>query len=139
MASTTCIALLALAQVLAMRAAAAQVRGDACSPLTHGAVGDGVTDNTTAIQSAIKACSSVGGGAVRLYVEDGEGTYLTGPISLASHVRLQIDQGATLQGTTDHTRYRFEFLNRPYQANEALVSAYRATDTGIVGPGTIDG
>jgi polygalacturonase len=139
MASTTCIVLLALAQVLAMRAAAAQVRGDPCSPLTHGAVGDGVTDNTTAIQSAINACSGVGGGAVRLYVEDGKGTYLTGPISLASHVRLQIDQGATLRGTTDHTRYRFAFLNRPYQANEALVSAYRATDTGIVGPGTIDG
>jgi polygalacturonase len=139
MASTTCILLLALAQVLAMRAAAAQVRGDPCSPLTHGAAGDGVTDNTTAIQSAINACSKVGGGAVRLYVEDGKGTYLTGPISLASHVRLQIDQGATLRGTTDHTRYRIASLNRPYQANEALVSAYRAVDTGIGGPGTIDG
>ncbi len=139
MASTTCIVLLALAQVLAMGAAAAQVRGDPCSPLTHGAVGDGVTDNTIAIQSAINACSKVGGGAVRLYVEDGKGTYLTGPISLASHVRLQIDQGATLRGTTDHTRYQIASLNRPYHANEALVSAYRAVDTGIVGPGTIDG
>ena len=139
MASTTRIVLLALAQVVIMRAAAAQVRGDPCSPLTHGAVGDGVTDNTTAIQSAIDACSKVGGGAVRLYVEDGKGTYLTGPISLASHVRLQIDKGATLRGTTDHTRDRIAFLNRPYHANEALVSAHRATDTGIVGPGTIDG
>jgi polygalacturonase len=128
-----------LALVLAINPAAAQVRGDPCSPLTYGAVGDGVTDNTTAIQSAINACAKVGGGAVRLYVEDGKGTYLTGPISLASHVRLQIDKGVTLLGTTDHTKYRAAFLNYPYHANEALVSAYQAVDTGIIGPGTIDG
>jgi len=122
-----------------MGVAAAQFRGDPCGPLTYGAVGDGVTDNTTAIQSAINACAKIGGGAVRLYVEDGKGTYLTGPISLASHVRLQIDKGVTLLGTTDHTKYRAAFLNYPYHANEALVSAYRAVDTGIIGPGTIDG
>jgi polygalacturonase len=137
LAGATCLSLLAL--VLGMNPAAAQFRGDPCSPLTYGAVGDGVTDNTTAIQSAISACAKIGGGAVRLYVEDGKGTYLTGPISLASHVRLQIDKGATLLGTTDHTKYRVAFLNYPYRANEALVSAYQAVDTGIVGPGTIDG
>ena len=130
---------LALALALATGTAAAQFRGDPCSPLTYGAVGDGVTDNTTAIQSAIDACAKVGGGAVRLYVEDGKGTYLTGPISLASHVRLQIDKDTTLLGTTDHTKYRAAFLNRPYHANEALISAHQAVDTGIVGPGTIDG
>ena len=137
LAGATCLALLAL--VLAMNPAAAQFRGDPCSPLTYGAVGDGVTDNTAAIQSAIAACAKIGGGAVRLYVEDGKGTYLTGPISLASHVRLQIDKGVILLGTTDHTKYRVAFLNYPYHANEALVSAYQAVDTGIIGPGTIDG
>ena len=131
--------LAALALALTMSAAAAQVRGDPCSPLTYGAVGDGVTDNTAAIQSAINACAKVGGGVVRLYVEEGKGTYLTSPISLASHVRLHIDKGATLLGTTDHTKYRVAFLNYPYHANEALVSAYQAVDTGIIGPGTIDG
>jgi polygalacturonase len=137
LAGATCLVLLALA--LAMSPAAAQFRGDPCSPLTYGAVGDGVTDNTTAIQSAISACARIGGGAVRLYVEDGKGIYLTGPISLASHVRLQIDKGATLLGSTDHPKYRVAFLNYPYHANEALVSAYQAVDTGIIGPGTIDG
>jgi len=124
---------------LVMNPAAAQFRGDPCSPLTHGAVGDGVTDNTAAIQAAINACAATGGGSVRLYVEEGKGTYLTGPITLASHVRLQLDQGVTLLASTDHTKYRAAFLNYPYHANEALISAYRAVDTGIVGPGTIDG
>jgi polygalacturonase len=133
------IGLAPLALVLVMSAAVAQVRGDPCSPLSFGAVGDGVTDNTAAIQSAINACAKIGGGAVRLYVDEGKGTYLTGPITLASHVRLQIDKGATLLGTTDHTKYRVAFLNYPYRANEALVSAYEAVDTGIIGPGTIDG
>jgi polygalacturonase len=137
LAYAICAAL--LAPVLAMNPAAAQFRGDPCSPLTYGAVGDGVTDNTTAIQSAISACAKIGGGAVRLYVEDGKGTYLTGPISLASHVRLQIDKGVILLATTDHTKYRAAFLNYRYHANEALVSAHQAVDTGIIGPGTIDG
>jgi polygalacturonase len=133
------VSAIGLALALAASSAAAQVRGDPCSPLTYGAVGDGVTDNTTAIQSAINACAKAGGGVVRLYIEDGKGTYLTGPISLASHVRLQIDKGVTLLGTTDHTKYHVAFLNYPFHANEALVSAYRAVDTGIIGQGIIDG
>jgi polygalacturonase len=138
-AGATGLAPLALALLLITSSAAAQVRGDPCSPLTFGAVGDGVTDNTAAIQSAINACAKIGGGAVRLYVDEGKGSYLTGPIALASHVRLQIDQGATLLATTDHSKYRAALLNHPYHASEALVSAYQAVDTGIIGPGTIDG
>jgi polygalacturonase len=125
---------------LALSAAAAQAAGPECSPLTYGAVGDGVTDNTAAIQSAIDACEATyGGGVVRLNVENGKGRYLTSPIRLANHIRLQLDKGVTLLGTTDHSKYHIAFLNYPFQANEALVSAYRAVDTGIIGPGTIDG
>jgi polygalacturonase len=126
--------------LLVLCAAAAQAAGPQCSPLAYGAVGDGVTDNTAAIQSAIDGCvATYGGGVVRLSVENGKGTYLSGPIRLASHIRLQIDKGATLLGSTDHSKYRRAFLNYPYHANEALVSAYQAVDTGIIGSGTIDG
>ncbi len=125
---------------LALSVAAAQAAGPECSPLTYGAVGDGVTDNTAAIQSAIDACEATyGGGVVRVSVENGKGTYLTSPIRLANHIRLQLDKGVTLLGTTDHSKYHIAFLNYPFHANEALVSAYRAVDTGIIGPGTIDG
>jgi polygalacturonase len=131
------VALVPLA--LALSPAGARAAADLCSPLSFGAVGDGVTDNTAAIQSAINACAKLGGGPVRLPLEGDKGTYLTGPISLASHIHLQIDKGVTLLGTTDHTKYHVAFINYPFHANEALVSAYQAVDTGIIGGGTIDG
>jgi polygalacturonase len=132
------IGLMSLA--LALSAAAAQAAGPECDPLTYGAVGDGVTDNTAAIQSAIDGCEATyGGGVVRLSAVPGKNTYLSSPIRLANHIRLQLDKGVTLLGTTDHSKYNIPFLNYPFHATEALVSAYKAVDTGIIGPGTIDG
>src|SRR5260221_13546101 len=37
-----------------------------CNPLSFGAVGDGTTDNTDAIQSAVNSCAMRGGGIVEL-------------------------------------------------------------------------
>jgi polygalacturonase len=125
---------------LALSTAAAHAAGPECSPLAFGAVGDGVTDNTAAIQSAIDRCEATyGGGVVRLDAVPGKSTYLTGPIRLADHIRLQLDKGVTLRGTTDHSKYHAAFLDHPFDANEALVSAYKAVDIGIIGEGTIDG
>ena len=110
-----------------------------CSPLSFGAVGDGKIDNTTAIQNAISACAGQGGGIVELGVVGSNAVYLTGPFTLASHVQLQIDQGVTLQATSDHSRYVGAYINWVYQPHEALISAKGATDVGIIGAGTIDG
>ena len=145
---------------LALSAGAAQaitVVGNPCSPLTHGAVGDGVvgtnsgTLNTTAIQAAINACNAQGGGIVSLSpVPSGQNVYLTGPIRLLDHVLLQINAGVTLLATTDEGQYSIAFLDypapgtnvfpfTPTQPYEALIFAFGAVDTGIIGGGVING
>jgi len=148
------VALVPLA--LAMSAGAALAAGNPCDPHTYGAVGDGTvgtnngTLNTVAIQSAINACAAAGGGIVPISVVSGKGVYLTGPIQLLSHVLLQVNAGATLLATTDQGQYTAAYLDYPMQVNptppyapstpyEALVFAYQATDTGIIGTGVIDG
>jgi polygalacturonase len=110
-----------------------------CSPLSFGAVADGKTDSTDAIQKAINSCAERGGGIVELGVVGSNTVYLTGPFTLKSHVRLQIDKEVTLQATNDHSRYVGADLNWVYRPNEALISAAGATDVGITGAGTIDG
>ena len=122
----------------------------AVSVRAFGAKGDGVTDDTAAIQRAI--CVLPEGG--RLIVP--EGTYLTGPIFLKSRMTLELRQGATLLGLTDKAAYpvlpamaddldggervhfgTFEGLARDMYA--ALITAEYARDIAIVGPGRVDG
>ena len=55
----------------------------------YGAVGDGTTLNTKAIQAAIDAAAASGGGEVRFP----SGTYLTGTLFLKSNVHLCLSQG----------------------------------------------
>jgi len=142
---------------LGMSAGVALAAGNPCSPLTYGAVGDGTvgtnngTLNTAAIQAAINACAARGGGIVALNPSPtGKNVYLTGPIQLKSHVYLQISGGVTLLATTDQGQYSIAYLNYPMPGTnvfpfvptapyEALVFAYQAVDTGIIGTGTING
>src|ERR1700678_3663694 len=149
------VALVPLA--LAMSAGAALAAGNPCDPHTYGAVGDGTvgtnngTLNTTAIQSAINACAAAGGGIVSLSpVASGKNVYLTGPIQLLSHVLLQVNAGVTLLATTDQGQYSIAFLDYPMPGTnvfpytptapyEALIFAFQAVDTGIIGAGTING
>jgi polygalacturonase len=59
----------------------------------YGAVGDGMTTNTMAIQAAIDAASDMGGGMVELPA----GVFLSGPIHLANQINFHLDKGATLR------------------------------------------
>jgi polygalacturonase len=142
---------------LASSAGAIVIPGNPCSPLTYGAVGDGVigadtgTDNTIPIQTAINNCATRGGGIVALSpVASRMNVYRTGPIQLKSHVYLQINAGVTLLGTTDQSKYSIAFLIYPMPGTnmfpftptapyEALIFAFQAVDTGIIGSGTING
>jgi len=105
-----------------------------CNVTAYGAKGDGVTKDTHAIQSAIDACASKGGGIVRLAT----GTFLTGPIVLKSHITLEVDPTATLLGSQDHTDYP-EVTELRERALQPLVSAANADHITIRGGGTIDG
>jgi len=61
----------------------------------YGAVADGSTDNAVAIQKTIAAATAAGGGTVEFPAASK--VYLSGPFTLASRIRLQVDAGAELQ------------------------------------------
>ncbi len=64
---------------------------------TAGAVGDGITLNTAAIQKAIDALATNGGGTVVIP----KGEFLSGAIFLKPGVNLHLDKGAVLKGSTN--------------------------------------
>jgi polygalacturonase len=120
--------------VLLLGSTAALAAGRTCNVRQYGAVGDGKTKSTAAIQAAIEACEKAGGGTVAI---EG-GTFVSGPVVLRDHITLEIAAGATLLGSPDHADYpaKTEFRSPGLQS---LVSATGATDVGITGQGTIDG
>ncbi|MCB1775966.1 MAG: glycoside hydrolase family 28 protein, partial [Candidatus Competibacteraceae bacterium] len=104
-----------------------------------GAVGDGVTDCTTAIADAIEMCHQRGGG--RVYVPAGQ--FLTGAIHLKSNVNLHVTKDATLLFSTDPDQYLPVVLTR-WEGNDCynyspLIYAYRQTNVAVTGRGLLDG
>ncbi len=71
----------------------------AVSVKAFGAVGDGVTDDTQAIQSAIHFIPD--GGRIHFPA----GTYLSRPLALRSHITMDFAKGATLLGSADRSQY----------------------------------
>lgn len=106
-----------------------------------GAVGDGVTINTAAIQKAIEACTAVGGGVV--LVE--KGAYVTGTIDLKSGVMLEIAQDAKLLGSTNVADYpprvpaHQTVMDTWMKLTQSLIYAENCDHVGIRGAGVIDG
>jgi polygalacturonase len=103
-----------------------------------GAVGDGHTLNSAALQTAIDACCAQGGGTVYFPA----GRYVTGTIQLKDNVTLQLDAQAVLLGSTNAADYRNvdPFIDGTgAEMGYALVVALRAIHVGIKGPGSIDG
>ncbi|UCD27862.1 MAG: sulfatase-like hydrolase/transferase [Planctomycetota bacterium] len=92
----------------------------------YGAVGDGKTIDTPAIQKAVDAAAAAGGGTVYLSA----GTYLTGTIVLKNNVTLKLDAGATILGSIDI---------KDYPSHRNLIYAENVHHVAITGRGTIVG
>jgi polygalacturonase len=105
----------------------------------YGAVGDGRTDCTDAFRQAIEACHRAGGGRVVVP----RGTFLTGPIHLASNVNLHLDDGATVRFKQDPAAYLPVVFTR-WEGVEGMnyspfIYAFGQENVAITGSGVLDG
>ncbi|MBN2594319.1 MAG: right-handed parallel beta-helix repeat-containing protein [Sedimentisphaerales bacterium] len=106
-----------------------------------GAVGDGKTLDTPAINKAIEACAAAGGGQVLVP----PGRYLSGTVHLKSRVTLFLEAGATLVGTPDLNQYQHPVIPdfmpeaRWGKWHRALILGDGLEDIAIAGQGVIDG
>ncbi|MDO3695645.1 glycosyl hydrolase family 28 protein [Wenyingzhuangia sp. chi5] len=107
-----------------------------------GAIGDGVTLNTKAIQKAIDKASLQNGGIVVFP----KGSFLSGSIELKSNVTLFFEEGSVLLGSTNpKDYYNMSFEGRPVSPKKddnsqmALILANKANNIKLLGKGKIDG
>ena len=104
-----------------------RIQGASFNVADYGAVGDGVTDDTAAIQNALNDANANGGGVVAL----GPHTYLTGTLTLYSFVDLR---GAGISATTLKLKTGANAdLVWGGSANAALISIQAAWGAGSTG------
>jgi len=100
-----------------------------------GAVGDGTTLNTDAVQRAIDTCTKENGGTVLVPAGD----FVIGTIELKSNVTLRIAAKGRLLGSAKIEHYKAGNNVPPGNGNIVMISAANAENIRIEGPGTIDG
>jgi hypothetical protein len=108
---------------------------------SFGAMGDGTTKDTAAVQRAIDSAAKSGG-----TVYFAPGTYLCGSLHLRSNVNVNLDSGATILGSKDNADYDpIESLGFKNDAdsetsffNYALIWGEGVEHIAITGMGTID-
>lgn len=115
---------------------------------TYGAVGDGNSLDTAAINKAIEAAAAAGGGTVNFPA----GAYLSYSIHLKSNVVLYLDQGATIVAaeSTEQAgydpaeenqwgdKYRYQDFGHSHWHN-SLIWGENLENISILGPGKIHG
>jgi hypothetical protein len=95
----------------------------------QGAIGDGRTVDTAALQDALDRVHAAGGGRVILSAGH---TFLTATLRLRDHLVLEFEPGAVLRAVTDINAYAGS-------RSACLLEAYQAENVTICGPGIIDG
>lgn len=100
-----------------------------------GAVADETTINTAALQKAVDACNTKGGGTV--YVP--AGTFITGTFHLKSNVNLYLENGAVLKGSADLKDYTTYQVQGYDTGHYGILYTENAENVSITGMGAIDG
>ncbi|MDT5271486.1 MAG: hypothetical protein QOH49_3672 [Acidobacteriota bacterium] len=103
-----------------------------------GAVGDGQTNSTKAIQQTIDACARAGGGVVNFK----PGLYVTGALFIKSGVNFIVGEGVTLLGSQEDADYpsintRVAGIEMKWPA--ALINVNDQRNVRLSGGGIIDG
>ncbi len=105
----------------------------------YGAINDGKTVNTIAIQEAIDECTKSGG----TVLFDGGGTFVTGTIYLKDNVHIKIESGTTLKGSGNIDDYTTDTHKQMYKREKALdrclIFARNAENISFSGGGKING
>ena len=105
----------------------------------YGAVGNGTTLCTEAIQKAVDECASAGGGTV--YIPAGK--YLSGAIFLKSNVTLNIGEGATLLASENFEHFPPFKPGWRIKSDDtrvsSLITGHDLENVAVTGRGTLDG
>ena len=107
----------------------------------YGAIADGKTVCTKAIQAAIDECAKRGGGTVTVPA----GRFVSGTIIMKNNVELHVAHGAVLLGSTNASDYPCQPIPK-YRSHKdraggfySLIYAEGAQNIAVTGTGTIDG
>ncbi|MDR3611524.1 MAG: glycoside hydrolase family 28 protein [Ignavibacteriaceae bacterium] len=101
----------------------------------YGAVPDGHTLNTDAINNTISKCSDAGGGTVIIPA----GLWVTGPIMLKSNVNLHLEKGALVSFSKDHQNYPILKLPVKGYSVASPILGYNLENIAVTGEGIFDG
>jgi polygalacturonase len=107
---------------------------------SYGARGDGRTNDAPAIQAAIDACATAGGGTVLV---PAGAVYLTGSFALKGEMELRVERGARLLASPHKADYNGYAVpgdpNGVESEKRVFIRAYEAHNLAITGGGIIDG
>jgi polygalacturonase len=98
--------------------------------------------DTARIQKALDTCAK--GHAVVLKTDLAHNAFLTGPLDLRPGVTLRVDSAAVLFGSRDPKVYEVRpgscgLVDQRGRGCRAMINGDGVPDTGVMGPGTIDG
>ena len=100
----------------------------------EGAIGDGLFKNTEIINETIRKCADAGGGTVTIPA----GLWLTGPITMKSHVNLHLEEGALVSFSSDLDDYKLIKSGTKYNI-PSLINGEKLVDVAITGDGIFNG